>query len=313
MAEEIWVHIFEYLEPADLCAVAMVCRMWREVSEDSHLWQRFLPDEKAAPFKSKYVAIMQQEMALYTSSPIYLTWLRDTSYIGVLDESLVTRKVVFIGDPGVGKTSFIRACLGQPFQSQYKPTLGVDFSLLRTESGAVELWDLAGPERFSSVTRIFYKQASMALILFDMTNERTVEGILGWLKDCVEKMDTSRHRVIYMVIGCKKDRVTSSASSSTSSSTSLDFENSSAWEKIKKQCLEVAPIEGFWEVSAKDYINIEQVKEKMVSLLFGEQGERYRRKIYLPDQSTWIRMSKGLTPRPKPVQPTAASWSCVVQ
>lgn len=59
-------------------------------------------------------------------------------------------KVVFLGDPGVGKTSIIHRLSVGEFES-FHSTIGLDFStallVVREERVVFQLWDTAGQER----------------------------------------------------------------------------------------------------------------------------------------------------------------------
>jgi len=58
-------------------------------------------------------------------------------------------KVIVIGDPTVGKTSFVQRYVQDTFKRDYKGTVGVDFALkiLRwsdSQTIKLQLWDIAG-------------------------------------------------------------------------------------------------------------------------------------------------------------------------
>jgi Ras-related protein Rab-7L1 len=58
-------------------------------------------------------------------------------------------KVLIVGDPAVGKTSFVQRYVYNAFNRHYKGTVGVDFALKViqwTDSTTVklQLWDIAG-------------------------------------------------------------------------------------------------------------------------------------------------------------------------
>ena len=58
-------------------------------------------------------------------------------------------KVIIIGDPTVGKTSFVQRYVQDTFRRDYKGTVGVDFALKilkwsETETIKLQLWDIAG-------------------------------------------------------------------------------------------------------------------------------------------------------------------------
>lgn len=67
-------------------------------------------------------------------------------------------KILVIGDLGTGKTSFIKRYVHKFFSNSYRATIGVDFALKVIpwdESTIVrlQLWDIAGQERFGNMTR----------------------------------------------------------------------------------------------------------------------------------------------------------------
>ena len=62
-------------------------------------------------------------------------------------------KVIIIGDPTVGKTSFVQRYVQDTFKRDYKGTVGVDFALkiLRwsdTQTVKLQLWDIAGRKKY---------------------------------------------------------------------------------------------------------------------------------------------------------------------
>jgi len=97
-----------------------------------------------------------------------------------------------IGNPNVGKTSIIKRYVNDYFSDNYKITIGVDFALkvLDFEGSKIhlQLWDIAGQERFGSMTRIYYKSAAAALIVFDLTNLESFESVRKWKEDLVTQI-----------------------------------------------------------------------------------------------------------------------------
>lgn len=58
-------------------------------------------------------------------------------------------KVIVIGDPTVGKTSFVQRYVQNTYRKDYKGTVGVDFALkiIKLADGQtvkLQLWDIAG-------------------------------------------------------------------------------------------------------------------------------------------------------------------------
>jgi GTPase SAR1 family protein len=63
-------------------------------------------------------------------------------------------KVIVIGDPTVGKTSFVQRYVQHSYRRDYKGTVGVDFALKvvkcsEAPAAKLQLWDIAGKNRSS--------------------------------------------------------------------------------------------------------------------------------------------------------------------
>lgn len=123
----------------------------------------------------------------------------------------VQYKVIVIGQGGTGKTSIINRYVRGQFSKNYKITVGVDFALKVIEMDDVnvhlQLWDIAGQERFGAMTRVYYKEAVAAIIVFDITNRKTFGAVDVWLKDVNEKLnlDSNREPVPIMLLANKAD------------------------------------------------------------------------------------------------------------
>uniref|UniRef100_A0A8D3B5K3 Ras-related protein Rab n=1 Tax=Scophthalmus maximus TaxID=52904 RepID=A0A8D3B5K3_SCOMX len=101
-------------------------------------------------------------------------------------------KVLVIGDLGVGKTSVIRRYVHQSYSNNYRATIGVDFALKvlnwDSETVRLQLWDIAGQERFGNMTRVYYREAMGAFIVFDVTRPTTFEAVIKWKEDLDSKL-----------------------------------------------------------------------------------------------------------------------------
>ena len=73
---------------------------------------------------------------------------------------MYSKKVVILGDSGVGKTSLLYRYLYDKFEADNMPTLGTSFKTkLIPIAGAtlkLNLWDTAGQEKFKSLTRMYF-------------------------------------------------------------------------------------------------------------------------------------------------------------
>jgi len=118
-------------------------------------------------------------------------------------------KVIVVGDIGTGKTSLIQRYTNGIFDKGYKATIGVDFCLKeikwnRNTSVSVQLWDIAGQERFANLTRMYYKEARGAFVVFDVFREKTFEAVLKWKADIDSKVTLPNGRVIPVILLANK-------------------------------------------------------------------------------------------------------------
>uniref|UniRef100_A0A6B2LI57 Ras-related protein Rab n=1 Tax=Arcella intermedia TaxID=1963864 RepID=A0A6B2LI57_9EUKA len=123
-------------------------------------------------------------------------------------------KVVVVGNIGVGKTSIIRRFVGNAFPKHYKATVGVDFALKVIQidektTVQLQLWDIAGQERFGTMTKIYYKKALGALVVFDVTELSSFQAVEKWVKDIRDKI-RDPDDIPMLLVGNKSDTGTTS-------------------------------------------------------------------------------------------------------
>lgn len=92
-------------------------------------------------------------------------------------------KIVVIGNVATGKTSLCVRWAHGTFTDNYKATVGVDFVV----KGNLQLWDVAGQERFGAVTASFYRASHGALVVVDWTQEDAIEQAQKWIDDYQRK------------------------------------------------------------------------------------------------------------------------------
>jgi small GTP-binding protein len=78
------------------------------------------------------------------------------------------RKVIFLGDSGVGKTSLIRHLTGQAFNADVNfsslPAVTAFTVELSDRSVSLDLWDTAGQEAYRSITVLYFRDSVVALV-----------------------------------------------------------------------------------------------------------------------------------------------------
>lgn len=62
----------------------------------------------------------------------------------------------------------------------------------------MQIWDTAGQERYRAITQAYYKGASGALIVFDLTRRNTYENIPKWIK---ELRENSLENMVCILVG----------------------------------------------------------------------------------------------------------------
>ena len=103
-------------------------------------------------------------------------------------------KVVLLGESGVGKTSIISRFIDDVFEEGLETTTGASYAgknmVFKDYQNQVvnfEIWDTAGQEKYRALTQIFYKDASIAILVFDITNEESFEEIKNYWYDQVKE------------------------------------------------------------------------------------------------------------------------------
>lgn len=118
-------------------------------------------------------------------------------------------KIVVVGDIGTGKTSLIKRLVHDVFSPNYKATIGVDFRIYKCDAGHLQLWDIAGQERFGNMTRTYYREARAAVVTYDVNRIGTLDGATKWIQDLKEKLDegfgTARSRIPLLIVATKSD------------------------------------------------------------------------------------------------------------
>ena len=125
------------------------------------------------------------------------------------EEEILTIKVVLLGETAVGKSSLIARFVNDTFSQNFVPTMAGCYSSKIQEyvedkkKLKFEIWDTAGQERYRSITKIFYKDASVAILVYDITRKDTFQEIKNyWYK---EVRDNSNENIVIAIAGNKID------------------------------------------------------------------------------------------------------------
>ncbi|XP_039198883.1 ras-related protein Rab-38 [Crotalus tigris] len=173
-------------------------------------------------------------------------------------------KLLVIGDLGVGKTSIIKRYVHHNFSPHYRATIGVDFALkvLSWDSETVvrlQLWDIAGQERFGNMTRVYYREAVGAFIVFDVTRPATFEAVTKWKEDLDTKLTLPNGQMVPTVLLANK----------CDQAQELLVNNGF---KMDQFCKDNGFV-GWFETSAKDNINIDEAARCLVKHIISSDSE----------------------------------------
>ena len=115
-----------------------------------------------------------------------------------------------VGNESVGKTSLTHRFVEGIFETDYKPTIGVNF-MTKTIKLAGQgtkitytISDMGGQEKFARVRRTYYRGAHASFIIFDLTNRTSFEAVKKWYQ---ETIDYAGRSTAIIIIGNKADLV----------------------------------------------------------------------------------------------------------
>ncbi|MFX1598447.1 MAG: Rab family GTPase [Promethearchaeota archaeon] len=115
-------------------------------------------------------------------------------------------KMLLLGDAAVGKTTLVTRFVKGKFRSDYKMTIGVDILSkdveVNNEKAVLSIWDIAGQERFKSFRNVFYRGASAAFIVFDLTRAQTFQNLGNWVDELKRFVESP---VSTVIVGNKVD------------------------------------------------------------------------------------------------------------
>ena len=164
-------------------------------------------------------------------------------------------KIIVIGDSNVGKSCLTNRAAKDKFSSDYSPTLGFEFRTFSTniENKIIRLqvWDTCGQEVYRSLISNFYRNSSLAMMVYSINSKESFLNINRWLK---EIKINSNPDIKIILIGNKAD---------------LENEREVTYEEAKKY-KEENQILYFEETSAKTGLNAKKVFEESAKILYSE-------------------------------------------
>jgi small GTP-binding protein len=104
-------------------------------------------------------------------------------------------KLIIVGSVNVGKTSLLTRYATGKFQEITKSTSNASFiskiKVVNNKKYEIKLWDTAGQEKYSGLTKIFTKEAKIALLVYAIDDKKTFDDLNKWL-DIVKETNTDK-------------------------------------------------------------------------------------------------------------------------
>jgi len=96
-------------------------------------------------------------------------------------------KLIFIGDSGVGKSCLTTKAVKNNFEEYYQATVGFEFLTFNMKVNdkvvKLQIWDTCGQEIYKSLISNFYRNSSLACLLYAIDNKESFNHAEGWLND----------------------------------------------------------------------------------------------------------------------------------
>ena len=118
----------------------------------------------------------------------------------------ISFKIIVIGDSGVGKSCLTTQAVRNNFEEFYTATVGFEFLTfnMRINNNVLKLqiWDTCGQEVYKSLISNFYRNSSLALILYAINNKDSFQHAETWLNDLKNQANPN---VKVFLVGNKSD------------------------------------------------------------------------------------------------------------
>ena len=163
-------------------------------------------------------------------------------------------KIIVIGNIGVGKSCLSLKATKGIFLEEYISTIGFEFYCFNVKVDdkiiKLQIWDTCGQEAYRSLIKNFYRNASLAIIVYSVEDSQSFFDIDIWLKQ-IKTYGTSSCKIF--LIGNKIDTNDRKVSTEQGIKCKNDFF-----------------FDCFMETSAKDGINTKELFVNCATILYEE-------------------------------------------
>ena len=120
----------------------------------------------------------------------------------------IEAKIVLLGDVSVGKTSIASRYCKNSFNEHHINTIGGAYQQQKVvlQNGVVvklHIWDTSGQERFRAMTNLYYRDAQVAILTYDIACTTSFTSIEFWINELKYKVENEN--MILCLVGNKCD------------------------------------------------------------------------------------------------------------
>ena len=116
-------------------------------------------------------------------------------------------KVILLGESGVGKTNLINVTVGEKFNENEETTFASCFVekvyKINNKEYTLNIWDTIGQERFRQLTKLFFKDSKIVILVYDKSFKQTFVELNYWKEEIKNLLGND---IVIGVVGNKDDK-----------------------------------------------------------------------------------------------------------
>ena len=121
-------------------------------------------------------------------------------------EEEISIKLILLGQAAVGKTSIINRYVADTFESEVISSSSMTYTqkriIINKQKILLNIWDTVGQEKFKSLSKLFFNDTKIVILVYSITNKDTFKNLDYWLKTFQETIGDD---VVLGVAGNKSD------------------------------------------------------------------------------------------------------------